>query len=197
MAVGTARSQEPARSLGAALSAGSALRARPTAAAFAAAFGPSRRSAQQRGKGAFGKLGQLGDRLAGLRGGAMARPPPGMHRRALLSRASLASGPALLAAAAAGPPAVSAAEPEAPVVLTDEEMAARVRRKQELLRERQLGLIKGTDLPPDFNPEAGTNLRAKTIGQNLKESLEKQNELKQRKASLRRDDMCEMLGRGC
>ena len=128
----------------------------------------------------------------------MARPPPGMLRRALLSRAALASGPALLAAAAGGPPAVSAAEPEeAPVVLTDEEMAARVRRKQELLRERQLGLIKGTDLPPDFNPEAGTNLRAKTIGQNLKESLDKQKELKQRKASLKRDDMCEMLGRGC
>ena len=128
----------------------------------------------------------------------MARPPPDMHRRALLSRAALASGPAILAAArGGGPPAVSAAEPEAPVVLTDEEMAARVRRKQELLRERQLGLIKGTDLPPDYNPEAGTNLRAKSIGQNLKESLEKQKELKQRKTSLKRDDLCEMLGRGC
>ena len=79
----------------------------------------------------------------------------------------------------------------------DEEMAARVRRKQELLRERQLGLIKGTDLPPDYNPEAGTNLRAKSIGQNLKESLEKQKELKQRKTSLKRDDLCERLGRGC
>ena len=128
----------------------------------------------------------------------MARPPPDVHRRALLSRAALASGPAILAAAAAGgPPAVSAAEPEEPVVLTDEEMAARVRRKQELLRERQLGLIKGTDLPPDYNPEAGPNLRAKSIGQNLKESLEKQKELKQRKPSLKRDDLCEMLGRGC
>ena len=83
------------------------------------------------------------------------------------------------------------------VTITDEEMAARVRRKQELLRERQLGLIKGTDLPPDYNPEAGANLRAKSIGQNLKESLEKQKELKQRKPSLKRDDLCEMLGRGC
>lgn len=57
--------------------------------------------------------------------------------------------------------------------------------------------MKGTDLPPDFNPEAGTNLRAKTIEQNLKESLEKQKEMKQRKTALKRDDMCEMLGRGC
>ena len=158
-----------------------------------------RKAAQKRSGGAFGKLGQLGDRLASLRGGAVARQPPAMHRRALLRRAALASSPAVFGPAllAAGPPPVSAAEPEPAVMLTDEEMAVRVRRKQELLRERQLGLVKGTDLPPDFNPEAGTNLRAKTIEQNLKESLEKQKEMKQRKTNLKRDDMCEMLGRGC
>lgn len=83
------------------------------------------------------------------------------------------------------------------MTLSDEEMAARVRRKQELLRQRQLNLVKGTDLPLDFNPEAGTNLRAKSIEQNLKESLEKQKEMKQRKTANKRDDMCEMLGRGC
>lgn len=161
----------------------------------------ARKAALKRSGGTFGKLGQLGDRLASLRGGAMARQPPAMHRRALLRRVAQASGPALfgpaLLAAAGRPAPVSAAEPEPMAMLTDEEMAARVRRKQELLRERQLGLVKGTDLPPDFNPEAGTNLRAKTIEQNMKESLEKQKEMRQRKTNLKRDDMCEMLGRGC
>ena len=127
--------------------------------------------------------------------------PPAMLRRALLRRVALAAGPGLLGPGLLGaggrPEPVSAAEPEAVVVLTDEEMAARVRRKQELLRLRQQGLVRGTDLPLDFNPEAGSNLRAKSLEQNLKESLEKQKEMKQRTTKLKRDDMCEMLGRGC
>ena len=158
-------------------------------------LGPSRKAAQKRSGGALGKLGLR------FRGGATACQPPALLRRALLRRAALAGGPALLGPAilaATGRPApVSAAEPEAAVTLSDEEMAARVRRKQELLRQRQLNLVKGTDLPLDFNPEAGTNLRAKSIEQNLKESLEKQKEMKQRKTANKRDDMCEMLGRGC
>jgi len=155
----------------------------------------ARKAAQKRSGGALGKLGLR------FRGGATACQPPALLRRALLRRAALAGGPALLGPAilaATGRPApVSAAEPEAAVTLSDEEMAARVRRKQELLRQRQLNLVKGTDLPLDFNPEAGTNLRAKSIEQNLKESLEKQKEMKQRKTANKRDDMCEMLGRGC
>lgn len=81
-------------------------------------------------------------------------------------------------------------------MLTEEEMAARVQRKQELLRQRQ-GLVRATDAPLDYNPEAGTNLRSKSIKENLNESLLKQKELKQRNKQTKRDDMCEMLGRGC
>ena len=88
---------------------------------------------------------------------------------------------------------------EAPVVLTDEEMAARVARKQELLR-RQGGLgASGSalDVRSDINPEAGVNLRSRSIIENTKSALAKQEEMRKRDTATKRDDLCEMLGRGC
>lgn len=78
-------------------------------------------------------------------------------------------------------------------------------------------------MPLDYNPEASANLRSKSIEQNLKESLAKQAEhnqsaahyieklvivrslpacglqaeLKKRDKKQKREDLCEMLGRGC
>ena len=67
-------------------------------------------------------------------------------------------------------------------LLTDEEMAARVRRKQELLA-RKAGPQRATDLPLDYNPEAGVNLRAKSINDNLKESLQKQADVQEERGA--------------
>jgi len=95
-----------------------------------------------------------------------------------------------------------AAEPEPLVVLTDEEMAARVARKRELLQQRQQGGA-GRDqglessIRSDVNPEAAQNLRARSLVENARASLEKQEELKSRSKAQKRDDLCEMLGRGC
>ena len=68
-------------------------------------------------------------------------------------------------------------------MLTEEEMAVRVARKQELLRQqsaRQTGGSNGFDLGSrtDINPDAGVNLRARSLSDNLKTSLAKQEELK-------------------
>ena len=81
-------------------------------------------------------------------------------------------------------------------MLTEEEMAERVRKKREKLLAKQ-GLVSATDLPLDYNPEAGENLRSKSIQENMRENLLKQQELKKRDKKTKRDDMSEMLGRGC
>lgn len=84
------------------------------------------------------------------------------------------------------------------VVLTEEEMASRVARKQELLRAKGAAPQgSATDVRSDVNPEAGITLRSRSIEDNLKASLAKQDELKKRDKKQKRDDMCEMLGRGC
>eukprot|EP00908_Phaeocystis_cordata_P009365 Transcript_20146.p2 GENE.Transcript_20146~~Transcript_20146.p2 ORF type:complete len:130 (+),score=42.97 Transcript_20146:170-559(+) len=110
--------------------------------------------------------------------------------RASSRRAALAGGAALIAGAQL--PAFA----EELIVLTEEEMAERVRKKREKLLAKQ-GLVSATDLPLDYNPEAGENLRSKSIQENMRENLLKQQELKKRDKKTKRDDMCEMLGRGC
>ena len=105
------------------------------------------------------------------------------------------------ASAAAMTPAVPRvfAEDEAPRVLTEEEMAARVARKQELLRRSvsPSDYVSATDVRSDINPDAAVALRGRSVGDNLKASLAKQDELKSRSKKQKRDDLCEMLGRGC
>ena len=87
------------------------------------------------------------------------------------------------------------------VVLTEEEMAARVARKQALLRAQSSGgnYRSGMNdyVASDINPEAGVNLRSRSVMENAKASLAKQEELKNRSKKQKRDDLCEMLGRGC
>ena len=89
---------------------------------------------------------------------------------------------------------------EAPVVLTDEEMAARVARKTELLRaQSRVGGSAALDsaIRSDVNPEAAINIRSRSVLENAKLALVKQEELKKRDKQQKRDDLCEMLGRGC
>ena len=84
-------------------------------------------------------------------------------------------------------------------------MAARVARKQELLRAQARGGGGGGGgnggmdgyIASDINPEAGVNLRARSAIDNAKIALAKQEELKKRSKAQKRDDLCEMLGRGC
>ena len=83
-------------------------------------------------------------------------------------------------------------------------MAARVARKQELLRAQARGSGGGGGnggmdgyIASDINPEAGVNLRARSAIDNAKIALAKQEELKKRSKAQKRDDLCEMLGRGC
>ncbi len=86
-------------------------------------------------------------------------------------------------------------------ILTDEEMAARVARKQELLRRAKNGggstPVSATDIRSDVNPEAGVNLRNRSFAENTKAAMDKQAELKNRDKAQKREDLCEMLGRGC
>lgn len=86
-------------------------------------------------------------------------------------------------------------------VLTDEEMAARVRRKQELLRAKSIGggpsPVSATAIRSDVNPDAGVSLRSRSAVENAKIAMDKQKELKKRSKAQTRDDLCEMLGRGC
>ena len=49
----------------------------------------------------------------------------------------------------------------------------------------------------DINPEAGANLRSRSVVDNAREALRKQEEMKSRSKAQKRDDLCEMLGRGC
>lgn len=91
------------------------------------------------------------------------------------------------------------------IVLTEEEMAARVARKQELLRKQSQGSSYGRAPPGsldaairvDFNPEAAVSLRSRSVLDNARVALEKQDEMKKRDKKQKRDDLCEMLGRGC
>ena len=99
-------------------------------------------------------------------------------------------------------------------MLTDEEMAARVARKQELLKQQSARKAsdaqmifngdyqKGnraldSNIRSDFNPDAGEALRSRSFVDNAKNSLAKQEELRTRNKAQKRDDLCEMLGRGC
>ena len=92
-----------------------------------------------------------------------------------------------------------------PVLLTDQEMAARVARKMELLRQQSAGTrptassgsVYEANIRSDFNPDAAVSLRSRSFVDNAKASLSKQQELKTRDKKQKRDDMCEMLGRGC
>ena len=54
-----------------------------------------------------------------------------------------------------------------------------------------------TDIRSDVNPEAGENLRKATLEQNMKKNLAKQAEMKNKSKLEKREDLCEMLGRGC
>jgi hypothetical protein len=85
-------------------------------------------------------------------------------------------------------------------VLSDEEMAARLARKRELQKAASNGqqLMKAaSDIRSDVNPEAGTNLRSRSFVDNAKIAMEKQEEMKSRDKAQKREDLCEMLGRGC
>lgn len=81
-------------------------------------------------------------------------------------------------------------------------MAARVARKMELLKKAKGAggggpTGKATDIRSDVNPEAAVNLRSRSALENAKIAMEKQKEMKTRDSTQKREDMCEMLGRGC
>mmetsp|Transcript_19260 Transcript_19260/g.31927 ORF Transcript_19260/g.31927 Transcript_19260/m.31927 type:complete len:155 (-) Transcript_19260:406-870(-) len=122
---------------------------------------------------------------------------PGCTRREALSR-GWASATAAAFLTAGLPPAQAADDNQ---VLSDEEMAARVARKMELLQAgkgpRGARPIRATDVRSDVNPEAGESLRARSAVDNAKIAMEKQAEMKNRDKAQKREDLCEMLGRGC
>ena len=95
-------------------------------------------------------------------------------------------------------------------MLSDEEMAARIARKMELLNKSKSGGGGGgggglggegttpvTDIRSDVNPEAAVNLRSRSAVENAKIAMDKQKEMKSRDNAKKREDLCEMLGRGC
>ena len=104
-------------------------------------------------------------------------------------------------------------------MLTDAEMEARVARKMELLRASArggggggggaaggsgpaapnggLGNLLDSSARSDYNPEAAVNLRSRSAIDNAKIAMSKNEELKKRDKQQKRDDLCEMLGRGC
>ena len=49
----------------------------------------------------------------------------------------------------------------------------------------------------DINPDAGVNLRKATLEENMKRNKAAQASLKNRSSLEKREDLCEMLGRGC
>ena len=73
-------------------------------------------------------------------------------------------------------------------------MAARVARKEELLKAKRKG---GGQKIPGVNSNAGANLRSRLAIENAKIAMEKQKEMKSRDKMERRDNLCKMLGRGC
>lgn len=85
-------------------------------------------------------------------------------------------------------------------------MAARIARKMELLQKSKAGGGGGggggmkspyADIRSDINPDAAVNLRSRSAVDNAKIAIEKQKELKSRDNAKKREDLCEMLGRGC
>ena len=122
----------------------------------------------------------------------------------LLQRRALATVVAAIVANKGSPQPLMAIE-AVPVLLTDQEMAARVARKMELLRQQSAGTrptassgsVYEANIRSDFNPDAAVSLRSRSFVENAKASLSKQQELKTRDKKQKRDDMCEMLGRGC
>jgi len=130
---------------------------------------------------------------------ALVANQPQSNRRAFIS-ASTAAATALILNNNNIEPA-QAAEDNA--VLSDDEMAARIARKKELLKRSKSGAgdneppAAASDIRSDVNPDAGVNLRNRSLGENAKVALEKQNEMKGRNKAQKREDMCEMLGRGC
>ena len=125
---------------------------------------------------------------------ALAAPSP--TRREALSAGWATASLAFLSTAA---PAFADGDA---VVLSDEEMAARIARKQALKNaQKQSGRdqfpTSATDIRSDVNPEAAVNLRARSLQENTKIAMDKQKELKSRDKSQKREDLCEMLGRGC
>ena len=123
--------------------------------------------------------------------------PPQLSRRVALSAAAAAFAMPVFA------------DESAPRVLTDEEMEARVARKMELLRAASgkggkssaanAGLASGLDSSrrSDINPDAAVQLRSRSVIDNAKVAMAKQDEMKKRDKKQKRDDLCEMLGRGC
>ncbi|KAJ1641452.1 hypothetical protein T492DRAFT_919700 [Pavlovales sp. CCMP2436] len=116
-------------------------------------------------------------------------------RKALLQGATAAAAGAL-GAALCPTVAVYAALPDvsgydasgsdiSATTLTEEEKAARALRRQSKAAS------------PDYNPDAGLDLRSKGRDENLRSSLAKQSEMKKRDKKVKGQDMCEMLGRGC
>ena len=100
----------------------------------------------------------------------------------------------------ATPTLVNADEGQA--VLSDDEMAARIAYKQALKsgkspKGRDAIPATASDIRSDVNPDAGVNLRSRSLGENAKNAMEKQKEMKGRNKSQKREDLCEMLGRGC
>ena len=123
----------------------------------------------------------------------------------LLQRRAIVTVIAAIVANKGFPQSLMAIEAGSPVLLTDEEMAARVARKMELLRQQSAGTrptassgsVYEANIRSDFNPDAAVSLRSRSFVENVKASLSKQQELKTRDKKQKRDDMCEMLGRGC
>mmetsp|Transcript_39505 Transcript_39505/g.58043 ORF Transcript_39505/g.58043 Transcript_39505/m.58043 type:complete len:150 (-) Transcript_39505:185-634(-) len=106
---------------------------------------------------------------------------------------------AAVAGVAFGMPLVAIADDQQ-VALSEEEMAARVAKKLALQRAAS-GVgpkpVGATDIRSDVNPEAGVNLRSRSSFENAKVAMAKQNEMKNRDKAQKREDLCEMLGRGC
>ena len=126
-------------------------------------------------------------------------PVKGQARAPQTGRRFAAASALGLLAGAALPHCVRAEGSSAPVVLTEEEMEARVRRKEELLRQRQgsKATVSALEVRSDFNPEAGDNLRSRSLRDNYKVSKERADALKSMSRAQNRDELCEMLGRGC
>jgi LPS O-antigen subunit length determinant protein (WzzB/FepE family) len=82
-----------------------------------------------------------------------------------------------------------------------EEEKARIARKMELLEASKSGkrevVSSAAAIRSDINPDAAVSLRSRSALENTKIAMEKQKELKNRNKAQKREDLCEMLGRGC
>ena len=119
------------------------------------------------------------------------------------SRRSAVTAAAATALSGMLPARARAAEPEPVAIrfLTDEEADAAARKRQlaqqqDIQRGGFASTLQG-GIRSDYNPEAAANLRARSYADNVKSTLAKQDEMKKRNTKQKRDDLCEMLGRGC